>query len=86
MTLILSRRDVLELLTLRDCIDALEDAFRLHADGRTLGPGVLGVPAENGGFRSQDDATFPENAQRFGCRRSRAPWYWPMRPMARRWR
>ena len=80
MTLMLSRRDVLELLTLRDCIDAVEDAFRLHADGRTLGPGVLGVPAENGGFHikaaglrgqrsyfaAKMNANFPENAQRFG--------------------
>ena len=48
--LILSRRDVLDLLTLRDCIDAVERAFRLRAEGRTLGPGVLGVPAEDGGF------------------------------------
>ena|SRR5436309_2023578 len=47
---ILSRHDVLELLTLRDCIAAVEDAFRLHAAGRTLGPGVLAVPAEGGGF------------------------------------
>jgi ornithine cyclodeaminase/alanine dehydrogenase-like protein (mu-crystallin family) len=31
--LILSRADVLELLSLRDCIDAVERAFRLHAEG-----------------------------------------------------
>ncbi len=42
--IVLSRRDVLDLLTLRDCIGAVEGAFRLHAEGRTLGPGVLGVP------------------------------------------
>jgi ornithine cyclodeaminase/alanine dehydrogenase-like protein (mu-crystallin family) len=41
---ILSRREVLELLSLRECIAAVESAFRLHADGRTLGPGVLGCP------------------------------------------
>ena len=45
MTLILSRADVLDLLSLPECIDAVEQAFRLHAEGRTLGPGVLGVPA-----------------------------------------
>ena len=43
---ILSRHDVLELLTLRDCIAAVEDAFRLHAAGRTLGPDVLAVRAQ----------------------------------------
>ena len=34
---------MLALLTLPDCIAAVEHAFRLHAAGRTLGPGVLGV-------------------------------------------
>src|SRR5262249_52165104 len=50
LVLILSRRDVFDLLSLRDCIDAVEEAFRLHAEGRTLGPGVLSVHAEDGGF------------------------------------
>ena len=49
-TLVLTRRDVLALLTLPECIDAVERAFRLHAEGRTLRPGVLGVPAGEGGF------------------------------------
>jgi len=48
--LVLSRRDVLDLLTLRNCIDAVETAFRLHGEGRSLGPGMLGVPAGDGGF------------------------------------
>src|ERR1700737_2039353 len=48
--IVLSRRDVLDLLTLHDCIGAVEQAFRLHAEGRTLGPGVLGMPAADGGF------------------------------------
>src|SRR5262245_62445656 len=77
---ILSRHDVLELLTLRDCIAAVEDAFRLHAEGRTLGPGVLGVPAEGGGFHikaaglvgersyfaAKTNANLPDNPQRCG--------------------
>ena len=49
-TLVLSRSDVLELLPLRDCIDAVERAFRLHAEGRTFGPGVLGIHAASGSF------------------------------------
>src|SRR5712692_11489694 len=78
--LILSRREVLDLLTLRDCIGAVEGAFRLHAEGRTLGPGVLGVPADGGGFHikaaglvgertyfaAKTNANFPDNPQRFG--------------------
>ena len=77
---ILSRRDVLDLLSLRDCIAAVESAFRLHADGRTLGPGVLGVPAAAGGFHikaaglvgerryfaAKTNANFPDNPRRFG--------------------
>jgi alanine dehydrogenase len=77
---ILSRRDVLELLSLRECIDAVERAFRSHAEGRTLGPGVLGVPAGRGGFHikaaglvdqrsyfaAKINANFPENPQRLG--------------------
>jgi alanine dehydrogenase len=77
---VLSRRDVLDLLTLHDCIDAVEGAFRLHAEGRTLGPGVLGVPATGGGFHikaaglvgersyfaAKTNANFPENPRRFG--------------------
>ena len=79
-TLILSRGDVLALLTLPDCINAVEQAFLLHADGRTLGPGVLGVPAGGGGFHikaagllgersyfaAKTNANFPDNARRFG--------------------
>jgi alanine dehydrogenase len=79
--IVLSRRDVLDLLTLPDCIAAVEQAFRLHGKGRTLGPGVLGVPATDGGFHikaaglvgpdrsyfaAKTNANFPRNPERFG--------------------
>jgi alanine dehydrogenase len=78
--LILSRRDVVDLLTLEDCIDAVESAFRLHAEGRSLGPGVLGLPAGDGGFHikaaglrggrsyfaAKTNANYPDNPRRFG--------------------
>jgi len=48
--LVLSRRDIQNLLSLGDCIEAVADAFRLHAEGRTLGPGVLSLHAAGGGF------------------------------------
>lgn len=77
---IFSGRDVLELLSLGDCITAVEDAFRLHAEGRSLGPGVLGVPAGRGGFHikaaglvgerayfaAKTNGNFPDNPQRLG--------------------
>jgi alanine dehydrogenase len=49
-TLLLTRKDVSELLTLDDCIQAVEQAFRLHGEGRAPAPGVLGVHAQGGGF------------------------------------
>jgi alanine dehydrogenase len=78
--LALSRADVLELLTLPDCIDGVERAFRLHAEGKTLGPGVLGIHAQDGGFHikaagllgernyfaAKTNANFSDNRRRFG--------------------
>src|SRR5262245_17824155 len=78
--LVLSRADVLDLLPLADCIAAVEHAFRLHAEGRTLGPGVLSVPTATGGFHikaaglvgersyfaAKTNANFPANPGRFG--------------------
>ena len=78
--LILTRTDVLDLLSLPECIDAVERAFRLHAEGRTLGPGVLGMPAAGGGFHikaaglvgersyfaAKTNANFSENPRRGG--------------------
>lgn len=49
-TLLLTRADVAALLDLDACIAAVEEAFRAHADGRSLPPGVLGVHAQDGGF------------------------------------
>ena len=49
-TRILTRRDVQALLGFGECIAAVEAAFRLHAEGRSLAPGVLGVPSRAGGF------------------------------------
>jgi alanine dehydrogenase len=49
-TLLLTRKDVSELLTLKDCVEAVEQAFRLHGEGRAPAPGVLGMHAQGGGF------------------------------------
>lgn len=49
-TLLLTRKDVSELLTLRDCVQAVGQAFRLHGEGGALAPGVLGTHAQGGGF------------------------------------
>jgi alanine dehydrogenase len=49
-TVVLTRKDVAALLTLADCIAAVEHAFCLHGEGRAPAPGVLGVHATRGGF------------------------------------
>jgi len=49
-TLLLRRQDVAALLGLDECIAAVEQAFRAHAEGKAAPPGVLGVHARDGGF------------------------------------
>jgi alanine dehydrogenase len=78
--LFLSPRDVQELLTLDECIAAVERAFRLHGEGKAAPPGVLSMHAPDGAFHLKAgllalDATyfvakvngnFPGNGDRLG--------------------
>ena len=79
-TLLLTGRDVAALLTIEECIAAVERAFKLYGEGRTSPPGILGVHARDGGFHikagvleltrpyfaAKVNANFPENVKRFG--------------------
>src|SRR5687767_1813615 len=79
-TLLLTRSDVERLLTLEECIAMVEDAFRLHATGKTGAPAVLGIHVEDGGFHikaaalaldrpyfaAKLNANFPHNGARHG--------------------
>lgn len=80
-TLILKRGEVASLLGLRECIDAVEDAFRLNAEGLSLPPGVLETLTEDGGFHikaaglkgadktyyaAKVNGNFPQNMSRWG--------------------
>ncbi len=47
---LLDRETVSALLTLDDCIAAVEAAFAAHAEARALAPGLLHVDAESGEF------------------------------------
>jgi len=49
-TLILNRQDVRRLLTMDDCIAEVERAFRVHSQGGSIPPAVLGVHVDGGGF------------------------------------
>lgn len=66
-TLLLTRKDVAELLTLSDCIQGVEHAFRLHGEGRAPAPGVLGVHAQGGGFHVKA-GTLPLNRNYFAAK------------------
>ncbi len=49
-TLVLRRDDVRRLLGMRDCIHAVQHAFRQHALGHAIAPGLLGSHVSGGGF------------------------------------
>src|SRR5258708_645070 len=49
-TLLLKRQEIAALLTLDQCIAAVEEAFRRYGLGQVQPPGILGMPAEDGGF------------------------------------
>lgn len=49
-TLLLSSSDIKELLTFGDCITAVEEAFRLYAEGQTLKTGLMHIDAAEGEF------------------------------------
>jgi ornithine cyclodeaminase/alanine dehydrogenase-like protein (mu-crystallin family) len=48
--LILSAQDIRALLTIVDCIGAVEEAFRLHAQHRSVGPASLSLHVDGGAF------------------------------------
>jgi len=79
-TLILRRSEIAALLTIEECMAAVEEAFKLHAEGKTSPPGILGIHPQDGGFHikagllnlgrsyfaAKTNANFPQNAKRFG--------------------
>lgn len=78
MTLLLTRGDVADLLTLDECIAAVEAGSRRQAEGAAIGPGVLGLHVPDGGFHikaaglrlarfyvaAKINANFPDNVAR----------------------
>lgn len=49
-TLLLTSREVTQLLNAEECIGAVEHAFKLYGEGKTEPPGILGIHAKDGGF------------------------------------
>jgi alanine dehydrogenase len=78
--LFLTPREVRDLLTMDECIAAVEGAFRLYGEGRAVPPGVLSMHTSRGGFHlkaglldlgrtyfgAKVNGNFPENGTRFG--------------------
>ena len=80
-TLILNRSEVASLLSLGECIGAVEEAFRLNEEGRSFPPGVLETLTDTGGFHikaaglklaertyyaAKVNANFPQNMSKWG--------------------
>jgi alanine dehydrogenase len=79
-TLLLAGSDVAALITIEECMAAVEEAFKLHGEGKTQPPGILGVNARDGGFHikagllelnrsyfaAKINANFPGNVKRCG--------------------
>jgi alanine dehydrogenase len=77
--LFLSSQEVRALLKIDECTAAVEHAFRLHGEGKTVPPAVLGLHVANGGFHikagvlsvsrnyfaAKVNANFPDNVARF---------------------
>ena len=78
--LLLTSREIQNLLTLDECIGAVEHAFRAYGEGRAVPPAVLSMHTEDGGFHvkvgllelgrsyfaAKVNGNFPENGSRFG--------------------
>jgi len=79
-TLLLKRRDVADLLTIEECIVAVESAFKSHGEGNAMPPKVLGIHTDKGGFHikagvlglsrtyfaAKANANFPGNPKQHG--------------------
>jgi ornithine cyclodeaminase/alanine dehydrogenase-like protein (mu-crystallin family) len=76
-TLLLRRQDVARLLTMEECIAAVEQAFRLYGEKQAQPPGMLGLHGSQGAFHikagflgnyfvAKVNANYPENGERFG--------------------
>jgi alanine dehydrogenase len=78
-TLLLDRSDVRQLLTLTECIDAVEQVFRLQGEGKIQPPRIVGVRTHKGGLHVKTaclngvknyiaaklNTNFPTNVARF---------------------
>jgi ornithine cyclodeaminase/alanine dehydrogenase len=67
-TLFLAGPDVAELLTIDDCIAAVEEAFRAHGEKRVGRPGLLSVHEDAGAFHIKTAAVALGEGRYFGAK------------------
>ena len=79
-TLLLTRRNIANLLTITECMVAVENAFGLYASGKMMPSKVMGIHVDNGGFHikagvlgtgkiyfgAKTNANFPNNSKQNG--------------------
>ena len=79
-TLLLTRKNVADLLSLEQCINTVEEALKLYAEGKVQPPKILGVHHQKGGFHikaalienqgsffaAKMNANFPDNMKEYG--------------------
>src|SRR4051812_47319450 len=79
-TLLITSSDVTELLGIEECMDAVEQALKLHGEGKALPPKVLAIHTDHGGFHikagvlgtgpsyfvAKINANFPANPKQYG--------------------
>jgi len=78
--LFIGSQELRTLLSIKDCIEVVEDAFRMHGEGRAIPPIALGLQAKAGGFHikagvldrqrsyfaAKVNGNFPSNPATFG--------------------
>jgi alanine dehydrogenase len=76
-TIILNGQEVTKLLSIDECMAAVEKTFGLYAEGKTLTPKLLGMHVDSGGFHiktgvlgsyfvAKMNANFPWNSKQYG--------------------
>src|SRR6476620_7003518 len=49
-TILLQRKQITSLLSIEECMNAVEHSFSLHGEGKVMAPKVLGMHVDQGGF------------------------------------
>jgi ornithine cyclodeaminase/alanine dehydrogenase len=78
--LVIGSQELRTLLSIKDCIEVVEDAFRIYGEGKAISPIAVGLHAKTGGFHikagildrqrsyfaAKVNGNFPNNPTQFG--------------------